>query len=106
MNVYEKYKSGYLLRIKLTPNASFCGFKDKISDAEGVLYLKAYVQSVPEKGRANDELIKLLAKKLKIAKNCISIISGQTEHYKKIYLDVSVSEDDMIAMIGKITENN
>lgn len=106
MNVCEKYKSGYILRIKLTPNASFCGFKDMVCDANGVSYLKAYVKTVPEKGRANDELIKLLSKKLKIAKSSISIISGQTDHYKKIYIESSIPESVLCDMINELAENN
>lgn len=93
MAVCEAYKSGCLLRVKLTPNASFCGFKGIVSDADGAVYLKVYVQVVPEKGRANEELIKMLAKKLKIAKSNISIVSGATEHYKKIYLETASAEE-------------
>ena len=104
MNICEKYKSGCLLRIKLTPNASFCGFKDTICDADGVAYLKAYVQTVPEKGRANDELVKMLSKKLKIAKSNISIVSGQTEHYKKIYIESPAP--NLCEIVNKLAEND
>ena len=105
ISFYEPYKSGCLIRIKLTPNASFCGFKGFVADADGIQYLKAYVRSVPEKGKANDELIKLLAKTLKLAKNNISIIGGATEHYKKIYIEANVSQNEMCELISKLAEN-
>lgn len=90
MAICEAYKSGCLLRVKLTPNSSFCGFKGTVADAEGVEYLKAYVNAAPEKGRANAELIKMLAKTLKIAKSSISVVTGATEHYKKIYMETTL----------------
>lgn len=105
MDFFEPYKSGCLVRIKLTPGASFCGFGEPIANAEGVLYLKTYVRSVPEKGRANIELIKLLAKSLKIAKQDIEIISGNTDHYKKIYIEARSSVDDLCNLIKKLAEN-
>ncbi|MBQ8481752.1 MAG: DUF167 domain-containing protein [Alphaproteobacteria bacterium] len=104
MSFCEEYKSGYLLRIKLTPNASFCGFKGTVCDADGVIYLKAYVQTAPEKGRANDDLIKMLSKKLKIAKSNISVISGQTEHYKKIYIESPIPS--LCTIIDKLAETD
>lgn len=104
MTVCEPYKSGCLLRIKLTPNASFCGFKGMVVDADGAIYLKAYVQVAPEKGRANEELIKMLAKKLKVAKSSISIVSGATEHYKKIYMETAAVEE-LCRQANELAEN-
>jgi len=104
MAVCEPYKSGCLLRVKLTPNASFCGFKDTVIGADDALFLKAYVRVAPEKGKANAELIKLLAKTLKMAKSNISIISGATEHYKKIYIESSMSPDELCALVNNLAE--
>ena len=105
MAVCEAYKSGCLLRVKLAPNASFDGFKDSIADANGAEYLKAYVRVAPEKGRANTELIKLLAKRLKIAKSNISIIGGATEHYKKIYIETTMPVAELCALVNKLAES-
>lgn len=105
MSFYEPYKSGCLIRIKLTPNASFCGFKGFVADADGLQYLKAYVRSVPEKGKANEELIKLLSKNLKLAKSSISIIGGATEHYKKVYIETSNSQSEICELMSKLAEN-
>ena len=93
MSFFEPCKSGYLIRIKLTPNASACGFKGVFCNADGAEYIKAYVNSVPEKGKANLELIKMLAKILKIAKQNITIITGMTEHLKKIYIQSEQNQD-------------
>lgn len=92
------------MRVKLTPNASFCGFKDTLTDADGVVFLKAYVRVAPEKGKANAELIKLLAKTLKTAKSNISVISGTTEHYKKIYIESSMPQNELCALVNSLAE--
>ena len=93
MCFFETYKSGFVIRIKLTPNASFCGFKDLIQDGNTTSYLRACVTVAPEKGKANLELIKMLSKKLKIAKNMFQIIGGETDHWKKIYVNTPLTED-------------
>lgn len=46
--------------------------------------LKIRIRSVPEKGKANQELIDFLSKKLGISKSQIEIISGTTSRHKKI----------------------
>ena len=86
MTFVEEHPAGYLIRIKLTPNAVFCGFKGLYVDANGSAFLKAYVHAVPEKGKANKELVGLLAKTLKVSKSSFEIICGQTDHMKKVLI--------------------
>lgn len=88
MPYFEPYKTGYLLRIKLAPGASAYGFRGVFCDAENQEYLKVSVNAVAEKGKANKELQKRLSKTLKIPASTITLISGATEHLKKIYLDI------------------
>lgn len=75
------------LSVRLTPN----GGKDAVdgidNDVEGRSYLKARVTAVPEDGKANKALIALLAKKLKIAKSSISLISGDTARKKILRIE-------------------
>ena len=47
-------------------------------------FLRISIISVPEKGKANKELIKFLSKELNVAKSNIEIISGESTHFKKI----------------------
>ncbi len=84
--VYELSKQGVILRVRLTPNSSSCLIKGIFENAEGVAFLKITVISVPEKGKANKELLALLAKKLKLAKSDLEIVSGETDRYKKILI--------------------
>ena len=84
MAFFEKKEDGYLLRVRLTPNSSLVKANGVMADAKGEEFLKINVISVPEKGKANKELLDFLSKKLDIAKSFIEIVSGQTDRYKKI----------------------
>ena len=86
MTFFEANTSGWILRIKLTPNASFNGLRDLYVNSDGIVFLRAYVTVIAEKGKANEALIKMLAKQLKVSKQQLRIISGETGHCKKIQL--------------------
>ena len=77
---------GIILNVRLTPNAATAQIKGCFVGADGVEFLKVSVLSVPEKGKANKELIDLLAKSLKLAKSKIELISGEADRYKKLLL--------------------
>jgi len=64
------------LNIKVTPKSSRREFVKK--DGQ----LKAYLRSAPEKGKANKELIDLIAKEYKIPKSSVVIVSGLTGRNK------------------------
>ena len=99
---FTAYKSGYLLYIKLSPNASACGFGGVFA-VDGIEYLKAYVNVVPEKGKANQALIKMLSKQLKLPKSVFSIVSGITDHYKKIQIE---TQEDISAELLKLDKED
>ncbi len=66
------------------PNSSSCSLKGIFIGVDAAEFLKISVVSVPEKGRANKELISFLSSLLRIAKSNFEIISGDTDRYKKI----------------------
>ena len=68
--------------IKVTPRA---GKNEvlKISDGE----YKVKVTAPPEKGKANEEVIKLLADYFNVSKSSISIIGGKSTRVKLIEID-------------------
>ena len=90
--VFEERQDGILLRVRLTPNSSSCNKGDVFGDAAGREYLKISVVSVPEKRKANHELIKFLSKQLKEAKGCFEIISGETDRCKRILISGNPQE--------------
>ncbi len=90
---YEKTNNGYILRIRVTPNSSVSGISGFYKDANDFVFLKVNLNSVPEKGKANIELIKFLSKTLKLNKSSFTLISGQTDRYKKIELNTPHSPE-------------
>ena len=96
MTFFEKKDEGYLLRVRLTPNSSFAKTGGMMEDAKGEAYLKIHVISVPEKGKANKELLDFLSKVLDIAKSSIEIVSGETDRWKKIFLKTKESLEDKL----------
>ena len=57
------------------------------ADVDGKQYLKATVTAVPEKGKANAVLVKLLAKKLGLPKTSISLIAGDQSRHKTVHFE-------------------
>lgn len=75
---------GISFAVRLTPK----GRRDEVEgwskDANGSPYLKARVSAVPENGKANDALLRLLSKVLGVPKSRISIVAGETARLKRI----------------------
>ena len=79
--------NGVRLAIKLTPKAAKNRFGACEENADGKFQLKAYVTTVPEDGKANKSLIKMLSKSLKLPSRDISIASGATNRNKQILIE-------------------
>jgi len=71
-----------LISVRLTPNASKNAVIGWDKDVSGNDILKICVTAIPENGKANQALIKLLSKTWKIAKSEIVIVKGETERHK------------------------
>ncbi|MET0372418.1 MAG: DUF167 family protein [Sphingobium sp.] len=73
-----------LLHIRLTPGSAREGIGGIWADADGDQWLAARVHAVPERGRANEALFALLAKRLACARGSISLESGETNRLKRL----------------------
>ena len=62
---------------------------------DGGVELAARVTAVPEKGRANDALLRLLAKQFKLPVGRLRIVSGETDRHKQILIDGEAAALDM-----------
>jgi len=85
--VLEQTTNGVILRVRLSPNSSCCKAGGVFKNPDGQVFWKISVISVPEKGKANSELITWLAKKIKISKSNFTIVSGELDRYKKILIN-------------------
>ncbi len=76
----QESDGGVVFTAKVVPGSSgstrICGLLDGM--------LKVKVAAPPEKGKANQCLLKFLAKTLGLKKNAISILSGKTGPVKQI----------------------
>ena len=72
-----------ILNVRPAPNAR----KNEISgfDAQGILKIK--VTAKPVEGQANEALIALLSKTLKIPKSAVNIKQGLTSKNKRVQID-------------------
>ncbi len=75
------------ITVKLTPGAKKNEIQGWEEDLFGEKTLKVCVTAIPEKGKANAALIKLLSKEWKIPKSAISIIRGETSRVKVLEVD-------------------
>lgn len=83
------------IEIKVIPGS---GRQKFAVDKSGIL--KCFLKSVPEKGKANDELIKILSKKLKIPKDLIEITFGKVSRKKRLRIDSDLDYDSFLLKIG------
>ncbi len=83
-------KEELTLKIKVEPRSSQSGVAGPYGDA-----LKVKLTSPPVEGKANKELIEVLAKEFRISKKNVEIISGQSSKNKIVKL-FGVSRTELI----------
>lgn len=92
--LWQKTADGIIVSVKIIPKAC----KSEVMGVEGE-ELKLRIAAIPEKGKANIEVVRLLSKKLKIAKSRIVILSGQASRHKRLLI-TGVSEDKIDSLLG------
>ena len=78
-------ESGVTIPLRVQPKAS----SDRIT-GEHDGSLKVSVTAPPESGKANQAVVKLIAKALKLSKSSITIVAGQTSREKKIHINIKM----------------
>ncbi len=77
--MFQQINEDVIIKIKVIPKAS-C---NEIVEWEGDV-LKIRLKAVPEKGKANAELIKFLAAFFHLAKSNVRLVTGDASRQKKI----------------------
>lgn len=72
LNIYIKPNSKKGPLVELQPDGS----------------LVVFVQEIPEKGKANTALVKLIANHLDVSKSCVKVVTGHTSRHKIIEIDI------------------
>ncbi|MEF2552253.1 DUF167 family protein [Aurantimonas sp. A2-1-M11] len=73
-----------LVDVRLTPKSAADRVEGRGTDAAGRMWLKARVRAVPEDGKANAALLRLVAKTLGVPRSAVTIVSGQTARMKTL----------------------
>lgn len=84
-----------IIQVKVVPSS---GRFKWVIDKSGIL--KAYLKSPPQKGLANEELVKGIAKALRVPISDIVIISGATSKLKRIKINTSLAYEQMVKALG------
>ena len=84
----------FIFQVKVVPQS---GRNKWVIDKSGTL--KCFLKSAPEKGLANKELVKLIAKALSIPQQDVQIIAGQTSRTKRIKVSVEITLDKLLALL-------
>ncbi len=90
--IFEEKEDCILLRVRLTPNSSSCCINGIFNGPDGEDFLKINVVSVPEKGKANKELIAFLSKLFRLSKSSFQIVGGELDRYKRIEISAEKCE--------------
>ena len=78
----------YLLSVRVTPRAS----RDQIAGWEGDL-LRVRVTAPPVEGRANDAVLRLLARALDVPQSRLTLVRGQTQRNKVVAVEGLTEEE-------------
>jgi uncharacterized protein (TIGR00251 family) len=89
---FTKAPGGLKVAVRLTPKASRDRILGAAPEADGGVVLKAQVTAVPEDGKANAALLKLLSKAWRIPRSDMDIVLGATDR-RKVVLISGDSED-------------
>ncbi|MCR6631300.1 MAG: DUF167 family protein [Magnetospirillum sp.] len=77
---------GVRVRVRLTPKAARDRIDGLAAEADGGVVLKASVTAVPEDGKANAALIKLLSKEWRLPKSAMDVVQGATDRRKVLHI--------------------
>jgi uncharacterized protein (TIGR00251 family) len=81
MRPLEPHPQGSMLRVRAQPGARRDELRG-LQDGE----LKVAVTQVAERGKANDAIIRLLAKTLQVARSDFELVSGDTSRHKRLLI--------------------
>ena len=96
----QKLPDGIKLFIRLSPKAKREGLEGIYIDPDGNQRLKIAVPAAPVDGKANEALIKWLAKYLHVAKTSITLIAGETDRAKTLL--ISGKPEELAAKFERI----
>lgn len=97
------HANGIVIAVRLTPKSARDAVEGLARTADGKVHLKARVRAVPEKGKANKALEKLLASWLQVPSSSVSVISGDTARLKSVLVsgEAAILADRFACLAGE-----
>ncbi len=86
----------FILKVYLQPKSSKNELVGSYRDG-----IKVKVTAPPIEGKANEALVRFLAKEFRISPSCIEIIRGQHSREKTLKISGNVDQDLVKKMLGK-----
>ena len=83
------------LEVKVVPSS---GKSAIIVDKSGTI--KCYLKSAPERGAANKELIKMIAKRVGVTQQAVTIIAGATSRKKILKIESGLTKQELLETLG------
>lgn len=96
---FDKTRNGIVAAIRLTPKARRDTIAGIAERDDGRVVLKVAVSAVPEKGKANAALLKLLSKTRGVGMRSLRLISGSKNRNKAVL--ISGEPDHLYAMLAQ-----
>lgn len=78
--------------VRLTPKAGRDRIDGPAADSDGRPFLAVRVAAPPVEGAANAGLIGFLAKRWRLPKSAISLVSGETARLKRLHLRIGEAD--------------
>jgi uncharacterized protein YggU (UPF0235/DUF167 family) len=84
--------TGIELRIRLTPRAARDAVDGVVTGADDAVHLAARVRAVPEKGKANEALERLVAQWIGVPRSSVAVAGGTTSRLKTVAVEGDAAE--------------
>ena len=92
----------HLLAVRVTPKASRNEITGLYRAADGAVSLSVKVTAAPDKGQANEAVIKALAKAMMVSKSTFHLVNGQTDRNKTF--EITGPLQPIEAFLASLTE--
>lgn len=97
----RKLGAGIAVAVRVTPKGGQSRIEGLGEDAEGRGYLRVRVKEVPEKGKANAAVVKLLAKAWELPPSALEIAAGETGRLKTVVVAAPDAEARLEAWFAR-----
>ena len=77
---------GLVVTVRLTPKGGRDAIDGIMRLSDGSTVLKARVAAAPAEGEANDALVRLLARTLRVAPRDVTLVGGATSRIKRVLI--------------------